>query len=248
VTTSLEIFLVCGYAGLLIGVAWLLDVLGQRSARRSRQWKETNFVFHEDNGAWKCHEDHWLWPASFDPEKRVIRYRGQHEICGRCPVKDACAPGVDAREITAPVDPWPYSEAGMFHRGMSLCILAAAFVLPAAMLIAARSVAEYVTLTATLVVVALAAWPMARSLRNKPVSIPDEIPIESSASSDAGFDETMGPRSRSVTLGAGGRPLTDRAADEAAHLIRRYSSRWSSGRTRYGTDHSTDTFRTGGPR
>ncbi|VEI03900.1 hypothetical protein [Acidipropionibacterium jensenii] len=246
-TAPVQIFLVCGYAVLLIAVAWLLDLFGRRSARRSREWKTANFVFHDSHGAWKCHEDHWLWPASFDPVKRVIRYRGQHEICGRCPVKDSCAPGVSAREITAPVDPWPYSEAGTFHRGMSLCILIAGLALPAGMLLMARTTAEYVALLATIAVVGLAALPMVRSLRTRPVDIPDEIPIESSVPLDAGFDEIPGPRSRAVTRGVHGQPLTDRASDEAEQLIRRYSSRWSTGSTRQGGSRATRT-RTGGPR
>lgn len=87
---SLQVVLTCCYSLFLLTVAWLLDVLGRHSARMSREWKTTNFVYHDDRDGWKCHEDHWLWPASFDPQKRVVRYRGQHEICGRCPVKDTC--------------------------------------------------------------------------------------------------------------------------------------------------------------
>ena len=168
---SLQVVLTCCYSLFLLTVAWLLDVLGRHSARMSREWKTTNFVYHDDRDGWKCHEDHWLWPASFDPQKRVVRYRGQHEICGRCPVKDTCSPTMTAREVTMPVDPWPYSEAGLFHRGMTVCVMVAALALPGGMLFVARTVAEVVTLIATIAIVCLALVPTAASIRRRPVPV-----------------------------------------------------------------------------
>ena len=175
---SLQVVLTCCYSLFLLTVAWLLDVLGRHSARMSREWKTTNFVYHDDRDGWKCHEDHWLWPASFDPQKRVVRYRGQHEICGRCPVKDTCSPTMTAREVTMPVDPWPYSEAGLFHRGMTVCVMVAALALPGGMLFVARTVAEVVTLIATIAIVCLALVPTAASMRRRPVDIPEGLPLE----------------------------------------------------------------------
>lgn len=231
--TTIQVYLSCLYAVVLVGFAWVLDVLGRRSARRSRDWRTGNFVFHEDHGAWKCHEDQWLWPASFDPVKRVIRYRGQDEICGRCPVKDGCAPHLGPREITQPVDPWPHSEAGVFHRGMSLAIMAAGTALPLAMLFVASGAAQRVALAASAVFVVVAAWPMVRSLRNTPTNAPEDLPFESSAPEEAG----AGPDSKDgravVARGAHGQVQSERAADEASRLIERYASHWSSGRTRY---------------
>ncbi len=78
---DLSVWLVAVYALVLLGVAWLVDVLGSRSARRSRNWRQADFVYHDDVDGWRCHEDQWLWPTAFDPDKRVIRYEGEdHEI------------------------------------------------------------------------------------------------------------------------------------------------------------------------
>ena len=94
---SVTVLLVSGYSAVLLAIAWLFDRMGARSAERSARWRTGNFVYHADQDAWKCHEDQWLWPASFDPDKRVIRYQGQHAICGRCPVKDECSPSPGPR-------------------------------------------------------------------------------------------------------------------------------------------------------
>ena len=54
------------------------------------RWSDTGrvaFVYHEDHDAWLCPEDQWLWPKSFDPDNRVMRYRGSPSICNACPVK-----------------------------------------------------------------------------------------------------------------------------------------------------------------
>ena len=39
------------------------------------------FSYHEDHDAWTCPEDQWLWPQSFDPDNRVMRYRGSPTVC-----------------------------------------------------------------------------------------------------------------------------------------------------------------------
>ena len=49
----------------------------------------------------------------------------------RCPVKERCTDSDRGREIVRPLDPWPHSEAGRFHRviALMLVVLAACVVL-----------------------------------------------------------------------------------------------------------------------
>lgn len=214
---SVTVLLVCGYSAVLLLVAWAFDHLGKRSARRSAAWRTGNFVYHEDHDAWKCHRDEWLWPVSFDPDKRVIRYAGQHAVCGRCPVKDDCSPTPGPREITKPVDPWPHSEAGRFHRGISLVIAVIAFVLPSGMLLGAHDVDDVIVLLATLAVVAvLGIVPLGRHLAQTPANFPTHLTHE--ASSD-GVDVPRAPRAI---------PLEE--------AIDRYATTWSGDRPRTGPE------------
>lgn len=208
---SATVLAVCAYAGFLLGVAWLVDHFGARSARRSARWRTGNFVYHSDHDAWKCHEDQWLWPASFDPDKRVIRYQGQHAVCGRCPAKQECSPSPGPRELTREVDPWPYSDAGRFHRGIALAIAVIAVFLPAAMLVGAGSAADVVVLLATVAVGLTATLPLARHLWRTPVTFP-AIHLREDASSEA--------------------PGVPPAPPGLEEVVDGYASRWSSDRRR----------------
>lgn len=209
------VWMVAAYALFMLGVAWGIDKLGRRSAERSASWRTGNFVYHEDHDAWQCHEDQWLWPASFDPDKRVIRYVGQHAVCGRCPVKEACSPTPGPREITKQLDPWPFSEAGRFQRGIALLVAVIGIFLPLAMLIAAHEVLDLVVLGTTVVVVGAAGvYPLARHLWNSPANFPEHLPAEGMA--DTAASQPQQP--------------------SAEELIDRYSTRWSSDRRRVGKD------------
>ena len=55
-----------------------------------------------------------------------MRYRAKAHICNGCPRKEACTDSDHGREIVRPLDPWPHSEAGRFHRGLSLVLVALA--------------------------------------------------------------------------------------------------------------------------
>lgn len=245
-TPSVTVVLVCGYALLLLGLAWALDLAGARSAARSASWRTGNFVYHDDQDAWKCHQDEWLYPASFDPEKRVIRYQGQHAICGRCPVKDTCSPTPGPREVTRAIDPWPHSEAGRFHRGLSLCVAVIAVMMPTAMLVAARSSADVICLLAVIGTGVCLGWPLARHLWNSPSNFPEHLPQDASAPALVpGMPDADGPaepaRWRSLpivqtTTGAREGDL-DQAVARANELIDRYSTRWSGDARSTGVQH-----------
>lgn len=176
---SLDIFLISGYAVILLLIAVAFDRMGARSAARSASWRTGNFLYHDDADAWTCHEDQWLWPASFDPDKRVVRYVGQHAICGRCPAKAECSPTPGPRELTRQVDPWPHSEAGRFHRGVSVAIAAVALMMVlVSLLFSARTPADVVLLLAALALVVAVGIPLARHLWNTPDGFPEHLVLD----------------------------------------------------------------------
>lgn len=216
---QVAVWMVSGYALVLLVVAWLVDRMGARSSQRSAAWRTGNFVYHEKNDAWRCHQDQWLYPAAFDPEKRVIRYQGQHAICGRCPAKESCSPTPGPREITKAVDPWPHSEAGRFHRGIALAIAVIAFFLPALGLLTAHGWTDVVVLLTVLVVVAAAGYPLARHLWQSPANFPEHLPTE-------GMEQTARTHQiRSAAPSAPGVPVRG----EVDAMIDRYATRWGMG-------------------
>ena len=115
-----EVVLVAGYAGLLIAGAFVLEWLSAHTHRRSLRYRTAGFAYDEDHDHWECPEGEHLWPHEFDDERRLVRYRAKAHVCNACPRKAACTDSDHGREIVRPLDPWPHSEAGRFHRGISL--------------------------------------------------------------------------------------------------------------------------------
>lgn len=202
-------WLMAGYGLLMVMVAWGFDRMARHGAIRSAAWRTDNFVYHDDHDAWKCHEDQWLWPVAFDPDKRVIRYQGQHAICGRCPAKQQCSPTPGPRELTRPIDPWPHSESGRFHRGIALAVCLMGALLPLLQLAASHDGSETLLLLSVVALALAAALPLARHLWHQPDDYPEHLPAE------AGSLVEKAPK-----------------APDVEDLIDRYATTWGIGRRR----------------
>lgn len=179
------VWLVAGYALLLLAFAWGFDRMAQRTSERAAQWRTGKFVYHDDHDAWKCPQDQWLWPTSFDPDNRVMRYRATPSVCNSCPVKRTCTTSPHGREISRAVDPWPHSETGRFHRGIACAVAGFGIILPAATLFVNHSATDVLVLTAAIAVVAAGGYPLLRHLWHTPSNAPDDRPHRSVAEDQA---------------------------------------------------------------
>lgn len=121
-------------------------------------------------------EDQWLWPSSFDPENRVMRYRGNPTVCNTCPVKDACTVSAKGREVTRQLDPWPHSETGRFHRGVSLAVALMGFILPIMSLLVHSDTADLILTGSVLIILIGGTMPLARHLWTTPSNFPEALP------------------------------------------------------------------------
>ena len=133
-TTGIDItvWLAAGYAVFLLAAAFGVDRMARGTAARTARWHDGGFVYHADHDAWQCPQDQWLWPQSFDPDNRVMRYRGSPSVCNHCPVKDSCTSSDDGREMRRMVDTWPASESARFHRGIACAVTVLAVLWPLA--------------------------------------------------------------------------------------------------------------------
>jgi hypothetical protein len=129
VTLPVDVLMVDAYAVALLAAAGGLEWLARHTAVRSERFRTAGFTYHAARDLWVCPQDQPLWPHELDRERRVMRYRGRPSICNACPAKHRCTDSEDGREVVRPIDPWPHSEAGRFHRGLSvvLTLLACCF-------------------------------------------------------------------------------------------------------------------------
>lgn len=193
-------WLVAGYALALVGTAWGVDAMARRVSQRAAQWRSGQFRYHADHDAWVCPEDHWLWPSSFDPKHRVMRYRAKPSVCNSCPVKSTCTTSAHGREISREIDPWPHSEAGRFHRGIACCVAALGVVMPLVMLARLHSPADLLVLIGVIAIALAAGTPLAGHLWRTPSNAPGHVAHRSALE------------------------------DQAALAVDRYSTRWGAGR------------------
>jgi hypothetical protein len=162
-------WLALGYGAVLVLVAYGVDVLARRAAHRIEQDRSGGFSYHEDHDAWLCPQDQWLWPTSFDPDNRVMRYRASPTVCNACPVKHTCTTSASGREMSRAVDSWPASEAARFHRGIAcaITVLAVAWPLATAVAGGGSTAATAMLITGSVVLGALS-LPLWSHLRRTP--------------------------------------------------------------------------------
>ena len=161
-------WLAAGYAVALVLVAYGIDQLARRAQTTVQDQHTPGFTYHDDHDAWLCPEDQWLWPQSFDPDNRVMRYRGSPSVCNHCPVKDTCTTSEDGREVRRMVDSWPASESARFHRGIACSVTALAVLWPLAFAFTVDGWASQVLLLAVAAAVGFASLPLWSHLRHTP--------------------------------------------------------------------------------
>lgn len=179
-------FALC-YAVVLVVLAYGVDAMARRAARSVERQRSGGFVYHESHDAWLCPEDQWLWPQSFDPDNRVMRYRALPTVCNVCPVKDTCTVSESGREVQRQVDPWPASESARFHRGIACTIGVLGAAWPLAAAAATPDHTEAWVLIGAAVLAVAATLPLFAHLRRTPAD-PTGVLVKSS---DDNADERL---------------------------------------------------------
>ena len=170
---SPEALLGAGYAVALMVAALVLEWLSAHTHRRSLRYRTAGFDYHEDNDVWVCPEGEHLWPHEHDHERRLIRYRARAHVCNGCPVKERCTDSERGRELVRPMDPWPHSEAGRFHRVIALMMVGLASLVLIVALARNHGAAEAAALSG-LLALSIVAWRLLlRDLRAHPAGFPE---------------------------------------------------------------------------
>jgi hypothetical protein len=173
---SPEVLLAAGYATALVVGALVLEWLSAHTHRRALRYRTAGFTYHAEHDVWSCPEGEELWPHEFDDGLRLVRYRAKPHICNGCALKPACTDSDLGREIVRPVDPWPHSEAGRFHRGLSLLLVALALLIVLVETLRHHAPNELAVGMPVLTVAAAAGLRLARDFRAHPANFPAPTP------------------------------------------------------------------------
>jgi hypothetical protein len=123
---SSEVYLAVGYAAFLMASAGAIDLIAQHAHARSNRYRTAGFDYDPGLDVWTCPEGEYLHRVGLDHQRRVAHYRARAEVCNACRAKDECTDADTGREVARALDPWPHSEAGRFHRGIALAMMALA--------------------------------------------------------------------------------------------------------------------------
>lgn len=167
-----EVVLASGYALFLLAAAAGLDLLARHSHQRTERFRTAGFRYHAHIDAWECPEGQHLWPHEHDRERRLVRYRGKPQVCNACPAKPDCTESDDGREIVRPLDSWPRSEAGRFHRVLSVMLVLLAALLVSVEFVRHRDPLELLLLGLVLVAVLATGRSLLLDLIASPPSFP----------------------------------------------------------------------------
>lgn len=169
---SAEVLLAAAYAAFLTGAAFVLEWLSAHTHRRALRYRTAGFAYDADRDNWRCPEGEHLWPSELDAELRIVRYRARAHVCNACPSKHRCTDSDTGREIVRPLDPWPHSEAGRFHRVIALVLVSLSVLVLALEALRHHHAEELGLLLGLLAAAGLAARWLLRDLRVHPANFP----------------------------------------------------------------------------
>lgn len=170
-----EVLLMGAYAVLLLAAALGIERMARYSQQRSEEYETAGFVYHENRDTWECPEGRYLWRSTGDPDRSFVRYKAKAHMCNTCPSKKNCTDSDDGREIRRSLAPWPHSEVGRFHRGLSLTLILLAGLILTIEALRHHQPVELLVLGVLLVAVATMGRHMLAAFRASPANFPNVL-------------------------------------------------------------------------
>ena len=167
-----EVVLAAGYAAFLTSAAFAIEWLSAHTHRRALRFRTAGFSYIEAHDHWLCPEGEQLRPHQFDPTLRIVRYRARAHVCNACPSKGRCTDSDLGREVIRPLDPWPHSEAGRFHRVIALLLVSLSMLVLTVESLRHHRSDELALLLGLLLAIVLAGRWLLRDLRVHPANFP----------------------------------------------------------------------------
>lgn len=181
-----EVLLATAYATFLLAAALVLELLARHSHGRSERYRTAGFRYHRHLDAWECSEGHHLARREDDHERRLARYRGRAHVCNACAVKEACTDSDVGRELVRAIDPWPHSDVGRFHRGVSLALVLLAALVTVVEAIRHHQPLELAVMAPLVALIAIVGPRLVSAFRSNPSTFP-QVSLAGSESADPVF-------------------------------------------------------------
>jgi hypothetical protein len=123
---DLEVYLLLGYAIVVLAGARLMERLARVHFERARRYGEHGFHYDADTDHYHCPQGERLALHLIEPRERVAVYRATASACAGCPQKARCTPHDEGRHIYRPLAAWTETDVGRFHQWLSLLMATSA--------------------------------------------------------------------------------------------------------------------------
>ena len=123
---DLEVWLLLGYAVMVLAGARVTEALARTHFRRARRSAEHGFRYDADGDHYHCPHGERLSLHVIDSDERVAVYRAPASTCAECPSKAVCTPHDEGRHIYRPLAEWAETDVGRFHQWLSLLMAGSA--------------------------------------------------------------------------------------------------------------------------
>jgi hypothetical protein len=124
--TELEVWLLLGYALVVLAGARVTEALARVHFRRARRLAEQGFQYDADADHYHCPHGERLTLHLIDRDERVAVYRAPSSTCAECPSKASCTPHDEGRHVYRPLAEWAETDVGRFHQWLSLLMAGSA--------------------------------------------------------------------------------------------------------------------------
>jgi hypothetical protein len=123
---DLGVWLMLGYAVVVLAGARVTEALAETHFRRARRSAEHGFRYDKDADYYHCPQGERLSLHLIDPGERVAVYRAPASTCADCPSKAACTPHDEGRHMYRPLAEWAETDVGRFHQWLSVIMAGSA--------------------------------------------------------------------------------------------------------------------------
>ena len=117
---DLEVWLLLGYAAVVLAGARATEVLARMHFARARRLAESGFCYDADADHYECPQGERLPLHVIDEHERVAVYRAPAASCAACPGKAACTPHDEGRHVYRPLAEWAETDVGRFHQWLAV--------------------------------------------------------------------------------------------------------------------------------
>lgn len=124
-----EVLLALAYALVLVGIAFVLELVARKSHKRAEDYRNAGFVYFRELDYFECPAGHQLVQLKTDHQRGITSYRAPASACNSCSLKLNCTDSDSGRILERRLDTWIGSEIRRFHRGISITLLLLATVL-----------------------------------------------------------------------------------------------------------------------